>query len=216
MFDFPIRQMHPSEGLDHEMNWRLHPEMQLAELARSLTEHGWLDCPIFNVRTGRYIDGHARRRVALQKGETSIPVRLVDVDETEERRLLVEIDWLGELAEEDENVRLRLLSDELSSAGDVPLALLLLAQEARLDLPAFDPEPAGGDPPYNAPTPPADPAQATQAVAAAVSQNVVVMVPTSDYDPVMDRLYRLADHYGVDNVSDAVLEVLRDADESQL
>ena len=64
----------PAELADNPRNGRRHPEAQVAALTDAMAEVGWAGALLFNERTGRLIDGHARRKVALAQGAETVPV----------------------------------------------------------------------------------------------------------------------------------------------
>jgi len=102
MAEFTIRQMSPHELLPHELNPAQHSDRQRAELASSLGDFGWLSAPIWNARTKKLVDGHLRVEHARKVGAEKIPVRVIDVDEKTERRILASYDRIGELKENDD------------------------------------------------------------------------------------------------------------------
>lgn len=90
----------PQELADNPRNWRRHPDPQLTALTDVIAEVGWAGACLFNERTGRLIDGHARRKVALQQGAERIPVLVGDWSEDQEAKILATLDRLvrGELS----------------------------------------------------------------------------------------------------------------------
>ena len=64
----------PAELAENPLNWRRHPDTQLSALSDVITEVGWAGACLFNERTGRLIDGHARRKVAIEQGCEKVPV----------------------------------------------------------------------------------------------------------------------------------------------
>jgi hypothetical protein len=92
------KMMRPSELEANPENWRTHPRRQMRALTSILDEVGWVTRVIYNQRTKRMIDGHARVELALAKGEAEIPVDIVDLSEREERLVLLTLDPSGALA----------------------------------------------------------------------------------------------------------------------
>jgi hypothetical protein len=88
----------PTELTANPANWRQHPKQQRAALAQLLDEVGWVQDVIVNQRTGRLVDGHLRLELAIERGEASLPVVYVDLDEAEERRVLATLDPLAAMA----------------------------------------------------------------------------------------------------------------------
>ena len=66
---------------------------------------------IVNQRTGYVVDGHARLDLARKRGETSVPVVYVDLDEREERLIIASLDPLSAMATTDAEALRALLAD---------------------------------------------------------------------------------------------------------
>lgn len=142
--EFTIEYLDPATLSPHGQNFRLHPLPQKEALESSLEAHGWLSAPIVNKRGGshRILDGHARVEIALQRGEAVIPVRVVDVSEDGERRILASFDRVGEMRERDDAALMLLLQELAETEPGLPagwndddLAALL----ADLTVPDFQP-----------------------------------------------------------------------------
>lgn len=91
----------PDELDDNPANWRQHPEAQLAALSDVLDEVGWAGACLYNERTGRLIDGHARKQLALTRPDgpsQRIPVLVGSWDEATERKILITLDPLATMA----------------------------------------------------------------------------------------------------------------------
>ena len=82
----------------HPGNPRQHPKAQLEALAGALTEVGWVQDVIVNQRTGHILDGHARVELAVRRGEPTVPVVYVELEEAEESLVLASLDPLAGLA----------------------------------------------------------------------------------------------------------------------
>ena len=91
----------PATLAENPLNWRRHPESQLTALTDAFTEVGWAGACLFNERTGRLIDGHARRKIALEQGTDRVPVLIGSWTEEQERKILATLDPLGAMAEAD-------------------------------------------------------------------------------------------------------------------
>jgi hypothetical protein len=91
----------PAELAENPANWRTHPEAQVAALTDVIAEVGWAGACLYNERTGRLIDGHARRKVALEKAIPLVPVLVGDWSEEQEKTILATLDPLSALAEAD-------------------------------------------------------------------------------------------------------------------
>lgn len=76
----------PADLADNERNYKTHPSAQQLALRAALAELGWAGALLFNERTKRLIDGHARKKVA-RKGE-KVPVLVGSWSEEDEAKLL--------------------------------------------------------------------------------------------------------------------------------
>lgn len=92
----------PDQLLANPMNFRVHTGDQAAALAGAIGTIGWIQRVVVNRRTGHVIDGHLRVRQAMQRGEGSIPVLYVDLDEREERIALATLDPIAAMAGTDD------------------------------------------------------------------------------------------------------------------
>lgn len=88
----------PTDLLANPNNWRIHPKTQQDALSEVLETVGWVDDVIVNQRTKFVLDGHLRVALALRKGETSVPVKLVDLSEEEEALVLATLDPIASMA----------------------------------------------------------------------------------------------------------------------
>lgn len=79
-------------------NWRRHPEHQVAALKGMLNdpEVGWAGALLFNERTSRLVDGHARQKVVDPK--TPVPVLIGSWSEAAEQRILLTLDPIANMA----------------------------------------------------------------------------------------------------------------------
>src|SRR6516162_7477896 len=103
------RRVRAGDLLPHEWNFRLHPEMQKAALQALYQEVGFARSLLaYELPDGRLklIDGHLRRDL---DPDMEVDVEVLDVTEEEARVLLLSIDPLAALAEEQEQLRERLL-----------------------------------------------------------------------------------------------------------
>ncbi len=79
-------------------NWRRHPKSQMAALRGTIAdpEIGWAGALLFNERTGRLIDGHARQKVVDAKA--IVPVLIGSWSEEAEQRILLTLDPIAGMA----------------------------------------------------------------------------------------------------------------------
>jgi hypothetical protein len=104
----------PQDLVANPKNWRTHPVGQETALSAALDEVGWVDDVIVNRRSGLLVDGHLRTELAAKRGEQSIPVKYVDLDEREEALVLATFDPISGMAGTDEDK----LKELMDSAGD--------------------------------------------------------------------------------------------------
>lgn len=133
----------PAELAENPANWRRHPESQMAALTGVLAEVGWAGACLYNERTGRLIDGHARRKVALEQGATRVPVLVGDWPEEQERKILATLDPLAAMADADGAALASLLREV--NTGDEALQQMLAALAEREGITPPDFSPAGLD-----------------------------------------------------------------------
>jgi DNA modification methylase len=88
----------PSELDDNPENWRRHPAGQAEGLDAVLDEVGWAGAALYNEATGRLIDGHLRKKRAIERGE-QVPVLVGSWTEEQERLILSTLDPLAAMAE---------------------------------------------------------------------------------------------------------------------
>lgn len=106
-----LRWMDPAELGDHPENWKTHPGEQIAGLESAIEEVGWAGALLFNQRTNRLLDGHARKKLDTSLlVEGKVPVLVGSWDENEERVILATLDPLGSMAKANEEA----LSDLLA------------------------------------------------------------------------------------------------------
>ncbi len=130
----------PAELAENPANWRRHPESQLAALTDVIAEVGWAGVCLFNEATGRLLDGHARKKVAVDQGVAEVPVLIGSWTEAQERLILATFDPISAQAEADPEKLAALLAGIETESAAVEALLAGLA--------AADPLPvagAGGD-----------------------------------------------------------------------
>ena len=91
-----LEYLDPTELADNPANWRTHPESQRTALGDVLKEVGWAGALLYNEKTGRLIDGHARKE--LSQGQ-KVPVLIGSWTEDQEKLILATLDPLGAMAE---------------------------------------------------------------------------------------------------------------------
>ena len=104
-----LRWVRAADLAPHESNWRQHPPYQRAALQAMLDDVGIANAVIaYENADGRLtlIDGHLRRDMLP---DTVLPVLVLDVDETEARKLLLTLDPLAAMAQPDMDMLMSLL-----------------------------------------------------------------------------------------------------------
>jgi len=90
----PIRLVWAEAGsiTPNPRNWRTHPEAQLRAVDAMITDPdlGWAGAALYNEKTGRLIDGHAR--VETRKSRDLVPVLVGSWSEAAEAKLLARLD----------------------------------------------------------------------------------------------------------------------------
>lgn len=83
---------------DHPDNWKEHPPEQGEVVSELIAKHGWLIPLTLNRRTGRLLNGHERKRIAIERGMPLVPVWVVDVPEEDEIEVIASLDTSGSMA----------------------------------------------------------------------------------------------------------------------
>ena len=133
------RRVRAGELVPHELNWRLHPDVQKKALQALYRHVGFARSLLaYELPDGRLklIDGHLRRDL---DPNLEVEVEVLDVSEDEARALLLSIDPLAELAEMQEPLHARLLEvappvpEEVQAAwrAEAEAALAAVEQEAK-------------------------------------------------------------------------------------
>jgi DNA modification methylase len=117
----------PADLADNERNYKTHPSAQLLALRAALAEVGWAGALLFNERTRRLIDGHARKKVA-RKGE-KVPVLVGSWSEDDEAKLLASFDPIGAMAQTDRDAFHALLGSVRFESSAIATLLEAFAAE---------------------------------------------------------------------------------------
>ena len=133
----------------HPQNWRRHPEAQRKTMQAAANEVGLVAPLVENLRseergwpagsTPTLIDGHLRLELALERGESQLPVVVVDLTEREEALALASLDPIGAQAEADPELLAALLDVARPESPD--LAALLEGLVGAKPEPPADPGP---------------------------------------------------------------------------
>ena len=96
-----VGEADPRTLVPNPRNWRKHPLRQREAVSGAIGELGWVVPVIVNRTTGRLLDGHLRVSLAAGRGDATVPVAYVELNEAEELAALATIDPLGDLARRD-------------------------------------------------------------------------------------------------------------------
>jgi hypothetical protein len=139
-----------SEFMANPDNWRVHPSAQQDALAGVLSEVGWVEQVVENVRTGNLVNGHLRVELALRQGdETPVPYVQVDLSEEEERLILATLDPIGAMASADDEKLSELIAGIETEDEAIQALLSSLAgdgenpYQSKIETPVYEPR---GDP----------------------------------------------------------------------
>jgi hypothetical protein len=127
------RRVRAGDLVPHEFNYRLHGVIQREALEVLYKEVGFARSLLaYELPDGRLklIDGHLRRTL---DPEMEVEVEILDVDDDEARMLLLSIDPLAALAEQQEQLRDRLLELVPNQAPELLHAWDLAADKLRED-----------------------------------------------------------------------------------
>ena len=108
--------------MPHELNFRLHPDLQRSGLQALYKEVGFARSLLaYELPDGRLklIDGHLRRDL---DPEMEVDVEILDVNEEEARTLLLSIDPLAALAETQQQLHDRLMEVTPTSSEELKAA----------------------------------------------------------------------------------------------
>ncbi|MCK6470858.1 MAG: hypothetical protein L6R28_03850 [Planctomycetes bacterium] len=94
---------------ENPLNWRRHSPEQLQSLRDLLDDPdvGWAGACLYNERTKRLIDGHARKSVTDPK--QLVPVLVGDWSEEAEKKILITLDPVGAMAQGDSEAYAKLV-----------------------------------------------------------------------------------------------------------
>jgi len=120
----------PEELQSNPANWRTHPQGQTAALQAVIREVGWAGACLFNERTGRLIDGHARKQIPPELlVDGKLPVLIGDWTEEQEKKILLSLDPVAALAEADKAALQRLMAAVETTDAALQAMLADLATE---------------------------------------------------------------------------------------
>jgi hypothetical protein len=140
------RRVRAGDLVPHELNFRLHPDLQKAALQALYREVGFARSLLaYELPDGRLklLDGHLRRDL---DPDMEVDVEVLDVNEDEARALLLSIDPLAALAQTQEQLHDRLLELAPAVSPDLQAAWQAAAEATLAEHPAPRPPAAGALP----------------------------------------------------------------------
>lgn len=200
----------------HPQNWGIHPAEQLASIRESVEQHGILDAPMFNRRTQTVIDGHGYLEAIAGMPLAVVPVKVIDVDESEELRILAEWNHITQMREGDNKALLGLLRRAAEEDDTLPIGYSWADFEAlSAELEGGDAvelEPEDTDASF-APNPYAEREAEAEVVNGGTAQTRIVQLylDAGQGDAFLGRLRELAQDYGTENITDTVLHAVGEA-----
>lgn len=130
-----LQWVDPASLSDNPSNWRLHNEKQKKAVRLSIwgkDSAGWADVGLFNKRTGRLIDGHLRKDLAIERKEP-MPVLVGSWTPKQESLILASLDSTNAMSDTDEVKLGALLGSFTDATGDLAELLELVAKSEKIE-----------------------------------------------------------------------------------
>jgi hypothetical protein len=203
----------PNSLTEHDLNWRSHPPYQTDVVSELIRKHGWIVPLVVNARSGKILDGHDRRKIAISKGIPAVPVIIGDWPIEQEPEILASLDPSAMLAQGDPEALHRLmqqLADPspvikqlIDSVAEGAGVLEMLEQQA-----AADPDPA----PVVSAEPPAR-EQVSFMARGPFHRVVTLELGVEAYASFVEMIDALAEVYGIpkEPPTEVILAALREA-----
>ncbi len=125
----------PDQLVANPHNFRSHPPEQRQALKDAIAEVGFLRSVTVNRVTGNLVDGHERVWQALTSEQEFIDVEYVELTEDEEKKALLTLDPISEMARADAEKLGELMAMVNVESESLAAMLASLADKARLSLP---------------------------------------------------------------------------------
>lgn len=124
-----LRRVRASDLRPSPHNWRTHPAPQRDALRTILGEVGLADAVIARETPEglELVDGHLR---AEEAGDQQVPVLVVDLDESEAKKVLATLDPIGSMADTDRS-KLTALMEDLGGENEALDQLLMDVAKAQ-------------------------------------------------------------------------------------
>jgi hypothetical protein len=104
--------------------WEGNPRINdhaVEKVAASIVEFGWAEVIVARRADSMVISGHTRLKAAQKLGMTRVPVRFLDVDDRQARKLALAANKLGELSVWDNDGLAKVLAELTAEYGDLDL-----------------------------------------------------------------------------------------------
>jgi ParB-like chromosome segregation protein Spo0J len=194
-------------------NPRLHDARNITTIQNSLREHGQVEPLVVQAGTMMVIGGNGRMDAMTALGWTEADCVVLDVDDTQARRMAIALNRSGELAEWDFGVLAKHL-DALGADDDFDPGDLGFSDDEYMRLLAdFAVNEAGqeGDDSGAESSPDATLPAGTQPAHLPSSDVRMIQLFFNDETEPLVRVWakRLAEEYGTDNLTDTVYECMR-------
>lgn len=134
----------PRSLAEHPKNWKIHTTAQISALTDVIAEVGWAGAFLYNSRTKKLLDGHGRKKVAIDQGCDRVPVLIGDWPEDLEAKILLTLDPIASMAQPDPDALKALLAEVTTSSDHVAALFESLAESVMVPDPLPEPG-AGGD-----------------------------------------------------------------------
>lgn len=213
---------------ENPLNWKVHTDFQAEVVSELIRKHGWIKPLVYNLETGRLIDGHERRQIAVARGLPAVPVVVGSWPEEQEPEILGSLDPSAALAKGDPEALRRLLDQLEDPAPAIDRLITEIAESnGLLDRlaeevperaePTFTPDDFGERvddfPPAGAPAPEpreSPPIPHYQPEASAVRM-VQLYLDTETLPEFRKMVASLQDEHGTETETDTVMAVMREA-----
>jgi hypothetical protein len=196
----------------HELNWRQHPPYQTEVVSELIEKHGWIVPLVANRISGRLIDGHDRRKIAISKGIPAVPVIVGSWPVEQEPEILASLDPSAMLAQGDPEALHRLMQ-QLADPAPVIKQLIDSVAEGAGVLEMLEQRAAGTAepaPPVSAGPPPRE--QVTFMARGPFHRVVTLELGVEAYASFVEMVDALSEVYGIpkEPPTEVILAALRE------
>lgn len=197
-------------------NPRTHDARNLASIRASLEEHGQVEPLLVQSGTNMVIAGNGRMQAMKSMGWTEASVAVIDVSDTQARKLSIALNRSGELAGWDEEIlatHLRELSELATEFDPTSLGFDLEEMDALVaaytDIEGLTPEPIPEAEPKEPKTDgPLPPGTAPSPMPSSQAKVVQLFLDEDTHPEFQMAVRKLAKVHGTDNITDTVLRVV--------